>query len=115
CTRRLTILARSARSSASISVMKKLLRLMSACFALLPCLGPAADAYPNRPVRLIVPYPAGGPNDVLARMVSGKLSEAWGQQIVIDNRPGAGGNLALELAARAAPDGYTLILPAMAY
>ena len=75
----------------------------------------AADAYPNRPVRLIVPYPAGGPNDVLARMVGGKLNEAWNQQVVVDNRPGAGGNLAVELAARAAPDGYTMILPAMAY
>ena len=75
----------------------------------------AADPFPNRPVRLIVPYPAGGPNDVLARMVGTKLHEGWGQQVVIDNRPGAGGNLAVEVASRAAPDGYTLILPAMAY
>jgi len=75
----------------------------------------AADLFPNRPVRLIVPYPAGGPNDVLARMVGGKLGEAWGQQVVIDNRPGAGGNLAVEVASRAAADGYTMILPAMAY
>src|SRR5688572_29582561 len=75
----------------------------------------AADQFPNRPVRLIVPYPAGGPNDVLARMVGTKLHEGWGQQVVIDNRPGAGGNLAVEVASRAAPDGYTLILPAMAY
>jgi tripartite-type tricarboxylate transporter receptor subunit TctC len=63
----------------------------------------------------MVPYPAGGPNDVLARMVGGKLGEGWGQQAVIENRPGAGGNLALELASRAAPDGYTMVLPAMAY
>jgi tripartite-type tricarboxylate transporter receptor subunit TctC len=63
----------------------------------------------------MVPYPAGGPNDVLARMVGGKLAESWGQQVVVENRPGAGGNLALELAARAAPDAYTMVLPAMAY
>jgi len=75
---------------------------------------PAAD-YPNRPLRLIVPYPAGGPNDVLARLTGGKLTELWNQQVVIDNRPGAGGNLAAEVAARAEPDGYTMILPAIAY
>ena len=75
----------------------------------------AADVFPNRPTRLIVPYPAGGPNDVLARMVGGKLAEGWGQQVVIDNRPGAGGNLAVEVAARSPADGYTMILPAMAY
>jgi tripartite-type tricarboxylate transporter receptor subunit TctC len=80
-----------------------------------PAVAAAADAFPNRPVRLIVPYPAGGPNDVLARMVGAKLGETWGQQVVIDNRPGAGGNLAVEVASRALPDGYTMILPAMAY
>lgn len=74
-----------------------------------------AEQYPNRPMRLIVPYPAGGPNDVLARMVGGKLTENLHQQVVIDNRPGAGGNLAAELAARSVPDGYTMVLPAMAY
>lgn len=75
----------------------------------------AAQRFRDRPVRLIVPYPAGGPNDVLARMLGSKLTEAWGEQVVIDNRAGAGGNLAVQLAARAQPDGYTLILPAMAY
>jgi tripartite-type tricarboxylate transporter receptor subunit TctC len=95
--------------------MKKFFWLISACLALVPLAGSAADAYPSHPVRLIVPYPAGGPNDVLARMVGGKLTEGWSQQVVIENRPGAGGNLAMELAARAAPDGYTIVLPAMAY
>jgi tripartite-type tricarboxylate transporter receptor subunit TctC len=94
--------------------MRKLLAAALAAFAL-PVTASAADAFPNRPVRLIVPYPAGGPNDVLARMVGGKLGEGWGQQVVIENRPGAGGNLAMELASRAAADGYTLVLPAMAY
>lgn len=62
-----------------------------------------------------MPYPAGGPNDVLGRMVSAKLSESLGQQVIVDNRPGAGGNLAADLAAHAPGDGYTMILPAMAY
>jgi tripartite-type tricarboxylate transporter receptor subunit TctC len=95
--------------------MQKLVLFLSACFALFPFTASAADVYPNRPMRLIVPYPAGGPNDVLARMVGAKLTEQWGQQVVIENRPGAGANLAMELAARAAPDGYTMVLPAMAY
>ena len=94
--------------------MSKLLALALA-LTVTPVAAIAADVFPNRPVRLIVPYPAGGPNDVLARMVGGKLGEAWGQQVVIDNRAGAGGNLAVEVAGRAAADGYTLILPAMAY
>lgn len=85
-----------------------------AAAVVLPALS-AEPAYPVRPVRLIVPYPPGGPNDVLARMVGGKLAEAWQQQVVIDNRAGAGGNLAVEIAARAQADGYTLILPAQAY
>jgi tripartite-type tricarboxylate transporter receptor subunit TctC len=95
--------------------MFKLFCIALAALTAAPSSSFAADVFPNRPVRLIVPYPAGGPNDVLARMVGGKLGEAWSQQVVIDNRPGAGGNLAVELAARAAADGYTMILPAMAY
>jgi tripartite-type tricarboxylate transporter receptor subunit TctC len=95
--------------------MPKLVCFALAAIAAAPLSTLAADAYPNRPVRLIVPYPAGGPNDVLARMVGSKLAEAWSQQVVIDNRPGAGGNLAVEVASRAAADGYTMILPAMAY
>jgi tripartite-type tricarboxylate transporter receptor subunit TctC len=95
--------------------MFKLFCIALAALGAAPLSSFAADVFPNRPVRLIVPYPAGGPNDVLARMVGGKLGEAWNQQVVIDNRPGAGGNLAVELAARAGGDGYTMILPAMAY
>ncbi len=70
----------------------------------------AAERYPQRPVRLIVAFAAGGSADVVARIVGQKLSEAVGQQVVIDNRPGAGGNLSAEIAARAAPDGYTLYM-----
>jgi tripartite-type tricarboxylate transporter receptor subunit TctC len=66
--------------------------------------------WPSRFVRLIVPFPAGGGADTIARLVGGRLSEIWGQQVLIENRGGAGGNLAAEAAARSAPDGYTLYL-----
>jgi tripartite-type tricarboxylate transporter receptor subunit TctC len=69
-----------------------------------------AQAWPNRFVRLVVPYPAGGGADAIARIVAGRLSETWGQQVVIENRGGAGGNIASDAVARSAPDGYTLYL-----
>ena len=77
------------------------------------CLGygwASAQPYPLRPIRLIVPFPAGGPTDVIARIVGQKLTESWGQQVVVDNRGGAGGNIGMGLAAHSAPDGYTMIL-----
>jgi tripartite-type tricarboxylate transporter receptor subunit TctC len=74
----------------------------------------AADAYPARPVRLVVPYPPGGGNDTLARLFGQKLTERWNQQVVIDNRPGAGTTIGAQLAARAAADGYTLLLSSIA-
>jgi len=67
-------------------------------------------SYPTKPVRLVVPFPAGGTTDLLARAVAQKLSETWGQQIIVDNRPGAGGNIGSELVAKAPPDGYTLLM-----
>ena len=69
-----------------------------------------AQVYPTRPVRMIVPFPPGGGTDILARIVSQKLSESLGQQVIIDNRPGAATNIGMELAARAVPDGYTLLM-----
>jgi tripartite-type tricarboxylate transporter receptor subunit TctC len=70
----------------------------------------AADVYPTRPVRLVVPFAAGGPTDVAARVVAQHLSELWGRSAVVDNRPGAGGLLGGEIAAKATPDGHTLLL-----
>jgi tripartite-type tricarboxylate transporter receptor subunit TctC len=69
-----------------------------------------AQAYPSKPIRLIVPFPAGGAVDISARAIGAELSRSLGQQVVVENRPGAGGNLAAEAAARAAPDGYTLFM-----
>src|SRR3989440_10454142 len=71
--------------------------------------GVAAE-FPTRPVMLIVAFTPGGPSDVLARILGKKLEQLLGQPFVIENRPGAGGNIAADLAARAAPDGYTLLM-----
>ncbi len=85
--------------------------LMSACVLAASQLAVEASAqtYPTRPIRWIVTYPPGGPTDVVARAIGAKLTEAWGQQVVIDNRAGAGGVIGTDLAAKAVPDGYTLL------
>ena len=70
----------------------------------------SAQSYPTRTVRIVVPYAPGGPVDIVARITALKLTESLGQQFVVDNRTGAGGNIALELVARSAPDGYTLLM-----
>jgi tripartite-type tricarboxylate transporter receptor subunit TctC len=83
--------------------------------AALPGTAAAQAQYPNRPVRLVVPFPPGGGSDTLARILGPKLSEALGQQVVIDNRPGAGANIGAEVAAKTPPDGYTLLMGNVAH
>jgi len=83
------------------------------CLAALTALAtsPAwSQAYPSRPVRLIVPYPPGGSTDIVGRVLAQKLAEIWGQQVIVDNRPGASGMIGTEVAARAVPDGYTIVM-----
>jgi tripartite-type tricarboxylate transporter receptor subunit TctC len=91
--------------------------LCGLAFAMLvaPCMQPLlAQDYPAKTIRIVVPYPAGGTADMLARTIGQKMTESLGQQVIIDNRPGAGGNIGADLAARAAPDGYTFLMGTVA-
>lgn len=90
-----------------------LIPLRSVVFATLPLFtagSTLAQTYPQKPIRVLVPFPPGGGNDALMRVIAPKLSEALGQLLVIDNRPGAGGNVAAQTTAKSAPDGYTLLM-----
>ena len=84
--------------------------MMAVTAALFSALPAAAQSYPNKTVRIIVPYAAGGNTDITARAVGSKLGEVFRQQVIVDNRPGGGTNIGSELGARAAPDGYTLFM-----
>ena len=97
--------------------MKTLLYGALPCAALLMAGTPCALAqqYPAKPIRLLIGFAAGGPSDVIARTISQKLNEKWGQPVIVDIRPGAGGNIATEIAAKAPADGYTLLIPAFAH
>lgn len=90
------------------------LRVASACLAAallaIPAGTAVAQAYPAKPVRMVVPFPAGGATDIVGRLVAQKLTEAWGQQVVVDNRSGAGGTIGSDVVAKSAPDGYTILV-----
>jgi tripartite-type tricarboxylate transporter receptor subunit TctC len=84
--------------------------ILAVCLAVASAVAARAQDYPSRPIMLVVPYPPGGGNDVIARIVAGKLSAALGREIVVENHGGAGGTIATRQVARAAPDGYTLLV-----
>jgi tripartite-type tricarboxylate transporter receptor subunit TctC len=90
-------------------------RLLLAAIMIACALPVIAQPYPNKPIRLLVGFAAGGPSDVAARTIAQKLNEKWGQPVVVDIRPGASGNIATEIAAKAPADGYTLLEPAFAH
>jgi len=83
---------------------------LALCAALLAAPAALAQGYPQKPIRYIVPFPAGGIADVFARIIGGRMSENWGQPVVVENRAGAGGNIGAELVAKSAPDGYTILM-----
>jgi tripartite-type tricarboxylate transporter receptor subunit TctC len=88
------------------SILRWTLGALLACIAF----GASAQSYPNRSIRLVVPFPAAGTTDILARAVAQKLTESLGQSVVVDNRPGAAGNIGSDLVAKSPPDGYTLLM-----
>lgn len=90
--------------------MQTSLMILAALAVMAPAWAQAATAYPSKPIRLLVGFPPGGSTDILSRQVGVRLAESLGQQVVIDNRAGAAGNLASELVARGNPDGYTLLM-----
>jgi tripartite-type tricarboxylate transporter receptor subunit TctC len=93
--------------------MSNAFKLLAAVGLALAAAGAGAQNYPTKPVRIIVPFPPVGAADLLTRTLGQKLTEAWGQTIIVDNRPGAGGNLGVEIAAKSAPDGYTAVMSAV--
>ena len=95
--------------------MNTLTRIIAAITALLVAAGATAQGYPDKPLRLIVPFPPGGSNDVVARVIGAQLSERLGQTVLIDNRGGGGGTIGINAAGKAPPDGYTLFLASVGF
>ena len=90
--------------------MRWLASVLAAVCAAFAAPAPLAQNFPDKPIRFVVPFPPGGGNDILARQLAPKMAESLGQPVVIDNRPGAGGNIGTDLAAKSAPDGHTIVI-----
>ena len=88
--------------------MRLVTTLLAAAMVFSPGAAQAQEAYPSKPIRIIVPFTPGSATDVMARLVGERLNATWGQPVIVDNRPGAGGSIGIRETARAAPDGYTL-------
>jgi len=90
--------------------MTKLIRGLAVMCALAAPLFAAAQPWPSKPVKIVCPFPAGGATDVVSRLLAQKLTEAWGQSVIVENRPGAGGNIGADVVAKSPPDGYTFLM-----
>ena len=91
-------------------MMKRVVHLFAAVISATPAVSVAAENFPGSPVRIVVPYAAGGGGDIIARLLGARLSEKWSQPVVADNRPGAGTVIGTDLVAKAAPTGHTLLV-----
>jgi tripartite-type tricarboxylate transporter receptor subunit TctC len=96
-----------------LSLNLALLLAVAVALSATPAFAQSAASFPAKPVRIVVPFPPGGPLDATGRAIAQKLSEAWGQSVVVDNRPGAGGNIGADLVAKSPPDGYTVVMGAL--
>ena len=90
--------------------MRFSLRWLLVLAPLLLCGGTLAQGYPSRPIRIVVPFPPGGTSDILSRLIGPRLTEKWGQPVIVESRPGAAGAIGADVVAKSAPDGYTLLL-----